>query len=131
MGEKWMYKKVFIVITVALSLLLISGMVGCARKNVRHLASDVSLVSPGTTKKQEVLNYLGQPDAEYKSDGGGVLWVYYEEKNTLLGKTPYLGKKFGKKTYEIVKVLFAGDNVQSIGYRTMREEDFNESELAE
>ena len=125
-----MYKKVFIV-AVALSLLLISGMIGCARKNVRHLASDVSLVSPGTTKKQEVLNYLGQPDAEYKTDGGGILWVYYEEKNNLMGKTPYLGKKFGKKTYEIVKVVFAGDNVQSINYRTMREEDFNESGLDE
>ena len=104
-----------------------SGMVGCARKNVRHLASDVSLVSPGTTKKQEVLNYLGQPDAEYTMDGGGVLWVYYEEKTGLLGNTPYIGKKFGKKTYEIVKVVFAGDDVQSIGYRTMREEDFDES----
>jgi len=71
-----MYKKVFIV---ALGLLLISGMTGCARENVRHLVSDVSLVSPGTTKKQEVLNYLGQPDAEYKMDGGDILWVYYEE----------------------------------------------------
>jgi hypothetical protein len=128
MGEEWMYRKVFIV---ALSLLLIAGMAGCARKNVRHLASDVSLVSPGTTKKQEVLNYLGQPDAEYKMDGGDILWVYYEEKTTLLGNTPYLGEKFGKKTYEIVKVVFAGDNVRSIGYRTMREEDFNESGLDE
>ena len=121
-----MYKKVFFV-AFAISLLLISGMVGCARKNVRHLVSDVSLVSPGTTKKQEVLDYLGQPDAEYKIEDGGVLWVYYEEKNNLLGKTPYFGEKFGKKTYEVVKVLFAGDDVQSIGYRTMREEDFDES----
>lgn len=125
-----MYKKVFFV-AVALSLLLMPGMTGCARKNVRHLVSDVSLVSPGTTKKQEVLNFLGQPDAEYKMDDGGIFWVYYEEKTTLLGNTPYIGKKFGKKTYEIVKVVFDGDNVQSIGFRTMREEDFNESELAE
>ena len=123
-----MYKKVFIV---ALSLSLMSGMTGCARENVRHLVSDVSMVSPGTTKKQEVLDYLGQPDAEYEMEGGGTLWVYYEEKNTLLRKTPYLGKKLGEKTYEIVKVLFAGDDVQSIDYRTMREEDFDESELAE
>ena len=73
-----MYKKVFIV---ALSLSLMSGMTGCARENVRHLVSDVSMVSPGTTKKQEVLDYLGQPDAEYEMEGGGTLWVYYEEKN--------------------------------------------------
>ena len=123
-----MYKKIFIV---ALGLLLISGMTGCAKENVRHLVSDVSLVSPGTTKKQEVLNYLGQPDAEYEMAGGDILWVYYEEKITLLRKTPYLGKKLGEKTYEIVKVVLAGDDVRSIGYTTMREEDFDESRLAE
>ena len=123
-----MYKKLFIVI---LGLLLISGMTGCAKENVRHLVSDVSMVSPGTTKKHEVLDYLGQPDAEYEMEGGDILWIYYEEKTTLLRKTPYLGKKLGKKTFEIVKVLLAGEDVRSVNYSTMREEDFDESELAE
>ena len=125
-----MHNKV-VIIAVALSLLLISGMVGCARKNVRHLASDVSMVTPGTTVKQEVLSYLGQPDAEYEMTGGDILWVYYEEKSTTFRNTPYIGKNIGEKTYEIVKVTFSGDNVQKIDYRTMREEEFNESGLAE
>jgi hypothetical protein len=129
-GEKWMYKKSFI-IAIVLCLSIMSGMVGCARKNVRHLASDVCMVTPGTTTKKEVINYLGPPDAEYEMTGGGILWVYYEAKKGMLRKTPYIGKKIGEETYEIVKVTFNGDNVQTIGYRSMSEEEFNETGLAE
>ena len=129
-----MYKKVF-VIALALSLALLSGMVGCSRKSVRHLASDVCLVTPGQTVKQEVLNYLGQPDAQYEMADGNVLWIYYEARKDLLRSTPYIGEKIGEETYEIVRVVFNGDNVQNIVYRTMKEEEFeeefNESGLAE
>ncbi len=125
-----MYKKLF-VIAVALCLSLMLGTAGCARKNVRHLASDVGLVTPGTTTKQEVFNYLGQPDEEYKMTGGGLLWVYYEAKSTMLRDTPYIGKKIGEETYEVVKVTFNGDIVQTIGYRAMSEEEFKEIGPAE
>ena len=125
-----MYKKL-LVIAVALSLSLILGTIGCARKNVRHLASDVGLVTPGKSTKQEVANYLGQPDAEYKMAGGNLLWVYYEEDSDMLRDTPYIGEKIGEDTYEVVKVTFNGDVVQDIGYRTMSEEDFKETGFAE
>ena len=108
-----------------------SGIVGCAGKQVRHLASDVSMVTPGTTTKQEVLNYLGQPDAEYKTDNGETLWVYYEEREDLLRKTPYIGDMIGKESYEIVKVVFNGDNVEKIAYSTMKEDEFKESGIAQ
>lgn len=125
-----MYKKWF-VIAVALSLFFMLGTAGCARKNVRHLASDVSLVSPGTTTKQEVFNYLGQPDAEYKMSDGSLLWVYREAKSSMLRDTPYIGEKIGEEMYEVVKVTFNGDIVQDIGFKTMSEEEFKESGLAE
>ena len=125
-----MYKKWFI-IAVALCLSLMLGTAGCARKNVRHLASDVGMITPGTSTKQEVVNFLGQPDAEYKMTGGSLLWVYYEAKKTMLRNTPYIGGKIGEETYEVVKVTFNGDIVQNIGYRTMSEEDFKETGLAE
>jgi outer membrane protein assembly factor BamE (lipoprotein component of BamABCDE complex) len=125
-----MSKKTFVIV-VALCLPLMLGMAACAKKHVRHLASDVSLVSPGTTTKQEVLSYLGQPDTEYEIEGGEILWVYYEAKKELLRGTPYIGEKIGEETYEIVKVTFNGDNVRDIDYRTMSEEEFNESGLAE
>ncbi len=125
-----MYKKWFIV-AVALCLSLMLGTAGCARKNVRHLASDVGLITPGTSTKQDVVNYLGQPNSEYKMPDGGLLWVYYDTKKTMLRDTPYIGGKIGEETYEVVKVTFNGDIVQTIGYRSMSEEDFKETGLAE
>ena len=125
-----MYKKWFIV-AVVLCLSLVLGTAGCARKNVKHLASDVGLITPGTSTKQDVVNYLGQPNSEYKMPDGGLLWVYYETKKTMLRDTPYIGGKIGEETYEVVKVTFNGDIVQTIGYRSMSEEDFKETGLAE
>jgi hypothetical protein len=125
-----MYKKSF-VIAVALCLSLMLVMVGCAKKHVRHLASDVGLVTPGTTTKQKVVNYLGQPDVEYKMSGGGLLWVYYEERSNMLRDTPYIGEKIGEETYEVVKVTFNGDIVDTIVYRTMGEEEFEKTGFTE
>ena len=125
-----MYKK-WLIIVVALCLSLMLGTAGCARKNVRHLASDVGMITPGTSTKQEVVNYLGQPNAEYKMTGGGILWVYSEARSSMLHDIPYIGGKIGEETYEVVKVTFIGDIVQTIGYRTVSEEDFKETELAE
>jgi len=125
-----MYNKTFFIAAV-LCFSLMLGMVGCAKKEVKHLASDVCMVTPGTSTKQEVLNFLGQPDAEYELAGGGSLWVYHEATRPLLRDTPYIGKKISEETYEVVKVTFTGENVQNIDYRTMSEEEFHETGLAE
>jgi len=126
-----MINKVWYAAAVALCLVFMAGMAGCAKKNVRHLASDVCLVAPEKTTKQEVFNYLGQPDEEYKTADGNTLWIYYEVKKSMLRETPYLGQKFGEETYEVVKVSFIGDIVQSVVYRSMNEEDFKEGGLGE
>jgi hypothetical protein len=89
------------------------------------------MVTPGTTTKEEVVNYLGRPDVEYETAEGGLLWVYYEAKKDLLRDTPYIGGKIGKEVYEVVKVTFNGDIVQTIGYRTMGEEEFKASGIVE
>jgi len=125
-----MYKKI-LVIAVALCLSLMLGPAGCAKKHVRHLASDAGLVTPGTTTKQKVVNYLGPPDVEYKTSGGDVLWVYYEERSSMLRDTPYIGKNIGEETYEVVKVTFNGDIVQTIVYKTMGEEEFAQTGYSE
>ncbi len=119
-----MHKKALL-IAVVTCLLLAIAMSGCTRKKVRHLASDVALVTPGATTKKEVMAYLGQPDEEYEAPGGSTLWVYYAANKSILNEAPYVGDKIGKETYEVVKVTFNGDIVQEVGYRTMSEEDFN------
>ncbi|MBW2466178.1 MAG: hypothetical protein JRF02_02665 [Deltaproteobacteria bacterium] len=129
-GEIRMLNK-SLVITAALLLFFLTGLVGCGKQHVRHLASDVSMLTPGTTTKKEVLNYLGQPDVEYKTKEGGILWVYYQARRDLLRSTPYIGDKLSEETYEIVNVTFSGDNVLNVAYTTMKEEEFKESGLAE
>jgi hypothetical protein len=49
----------------------------------------------------------------------------------MLRETPYIGEKIGEKAYEVVKVSFVGDIVQSVVYRAMEEEDFKEGGLGE
>jgi hypothetical protein len=106
------------------------GMAGCAKKNVRHLASDVSLITPEKTTKGQVLTYLGQPDEQYEKAEGGETWIYYDVKKTALRNTPYIGDKIGDKKYEMVKVTFGGEIVQTCVYRLLTEEEFEEGELA-
>jgi len=106
------------------------GITGCAKKNVRHLASDVCLVTPDKTTKEQVLTYLGQPDGQYEMADGGETWIYYDVKKTALRDTPYIGDKIGDKKYEMVKVTFGGDIVQTCIYRLLTEEEFEEGELA-
>jgi hypothetical protein len=127
-----MNKMMYIVWSAAAFALCLSsmvGMAGCAKKNVRHLASDVCLVAPEKTTKQEVFNYLGKPNEEYETPDGNTLWVYYEVKKSMLRETPYVGEKIGAELYEVVKVSFYGDIVQSVDYRSMEAEDFKEGGL--
>ena len=125
MQRKWL------VVAVALFVSLLLGLAGCAKKNVRHLASDVCLVSPEKTTKEQVLTYLGQPDEQNEMVDGGETWIYYDAKKTALRDTPYIGDKIGDKKYEMVKVTFTGDIVQTVIYRSLTEEEFDEGGLTE
>ena len=123
-----MHKKWY-VMAFALCAMLLMGITGCAKKNVRHLASEVCLVNPEKTTKEQVLTYLGQPDEQYEMADGGETWIYYDVQKTALRNTPYIGDKIGEKKYETVKVTFRGDIVQTSVYRLLTEEEFEEGEL--
>jgi len=125
-----MYKKLYIV-ALAFSVAFFMGMTGCAKKKVRHLASDVCLIAPETTTKEQVITYLGQPDEQYEMAEGGEVWIYYDVKKTALRNTPYIGDKIGEQKYEMVKVTFEGDTVQTSFYRLLTEEEFEEGGLAQ
>ena len=124
-----MYKNLN-VMAIAICVALFMGMSGCANKNVRHLASDVCLVTPEKTTKEQVLSYLGQPDEQYEMAEGGETWIYYDVKKTALSDTPYIGDKIGDKKYEMVRVKLEGDIVQDIIYRLLTEEEYLEGGLA-
>ena len=108
---------------------LFMGLAGCAKKNVRHLASDVCLVTPEQTTKEQVLSYLGQPDEQYEMAEGGEIWIYYDVRKDILRNTPYVGDRIGEQKYEMVKVQFGEDIVKTCIYRLLTEEEFQEGGL--
>lgn len=115
----------------AFCIALIMGTAGCAKKNVRHLASDVCLITPEVSTKEQVLTYLGPPDEQYEMTDGSEIWFYYEVKKSILNKTPYIGDQVGDKKYDTIKVTFAGDVVQTCVYRSLSEEEFQQDRLTE
>lgn len=98
---------------------------GCSRKSVRHLASDVCMISKGLSQ-QEVLTYLGPPD-ERKAGEPGEIWTYYQLKKSTLRKTPFIGDKLGTEDVEMATVQFAGDKVITCVYRSFTPEEFQKS----
>ena len=60
-------------------LLLFLLLGGCQSKQVRHLASDASLIKPGQSTLQDVQRYLGEPDNRREVGPGVTEYVYYEE----------------------------------------------------
>ena len=96
----------------------------CANKPVRHLASDASLIKPGTSK-EDVLTYLGDPDAQQMISDSSERWIYYEERQSGYQKTPYLGRFFSSKGYAQIVVTFEGDTVVDCRYSSHESEEFD------
>lgn len=110
--------RLFIILSV---LLLITS---CTDKPVRHLASDASLVTPGTTK-EDVLIYLGDPDTQQMISEKTERWIYYEELHSSMQKTPYIGGFFSAKGYSKIVVTFDGDKVVDCTYNSYDSGEFD------
>ena len=63
-------------------LLVLFFLSGCADKPVRHLASDASLVIVGTSTRNDVLTFLGDPDEQQIDSPSVERWVYFEENQS-------------------------------------------------
>ena len=92
---------------------------GCGGKSadVRQLSSDVCLVLPDSTTRQEVLSFLGEPDRKITKGENFETWLYLDIKKSFAKKMPLVGKQLGNKTYETVTVTFEADLVRTCFYR--------------
>lgn len=105
-------------------IFLIFLLCGCFSKNSgRHLSSDVCLLFPEKTTKQEVVQQLGSPEIRRIEESGEV-WIYYQLHKSLMRKIPWAGQYFGKEEYEIVTVSFAGPQIRACVFRAMNSEEF-------
>ncbi|MBI5558336.1 MAG: hypothetical protein HY885_11930 [Deltaproteobacteria bacterium] len=92
---------------------------------VRHLASDVCLMTQGTSK-DEVLTYMGAPD-DQQTDQYGEMWIYYQVNKSIMRKTPFIGDNLGTEDVDVVTVRFEGEKVITCAYRSLTVEEFKKS----
>ena len=98
---------------------------GCADKPVRHLASDASLIVVGTSTKNDVLTFLGDPDEQQFDPPSAERWVYLEENPSDLQKTPYFGKMFAPKGNSRIIIIFEGEKVADCKYYSYDSDEFD------
>lgn len=101
------------------------GLGGCYTKPVRHLAADVALVKVGESTKDDVLVYLGTPDAEQQLGDGRERWLYKETKKELLERTPVVGKYFGTPELRQVTISFSDGVVSDTTFRSEDQDDLD------
>ena len=110
-------------ILMCLGSILLSG---CVHQPVRHLASDASLISPGTSTRTDVLTYLGDPDERQKTEAGEERWLYYEEYLSAMQRTFYVGRWFSPKSVSRIIVSFEGELVTDIQYNASETGNFDQ-----
>jgi hypothetical protein len=116
----------FVRLFTCLFMLLVLG--GCSSHPVRHLASDASLVKLGVSSKEDVLTFLGDPDARQMISASVEKWIYYEEEETTSQKMPYLGKLFSSDGFSQIVITFEGNIVSDSRYSSFDSDDFDWSD---
>ena len=96
---------------------------GCSGTQVRHLASDASLIKPGLSTVKDVQKYLGEPDSRREISPGVSEYVYYEDRPGFFGNTPVLGSMTGPSGYEMIVITIEHDMVTSTEFRNFNESD--------
>jgi len=106
---------------IVLSTLLLLG--GCHSKQVRHLASDASLIKPGQSTLQDVQKYLGEPNGRREVAPGTSEYVYYEDRPGFFGNMPVLGSVTGPSGYEMIILTLKNELVTNCEFRNFSESD--------
>lgn len=117
-GKKNMRSSIFF------SILIILLLGGCeSSKPIRHLASDAALLTPGQTTKEEVIGYLGQPDAHRMLAGDTLEMVYFENKRSMFKQFPGIRSISSSDGYEMLRILVINDRVTECEFRAFDKND--------
>ncbi len=97
---------------------------GCYTQPVRHLSSDVALITPGTSTKKDVLLYLGEPDTSRKPAPNIEEFTYHaKHKKGLLRKTPFLGNYLDPNSSQTIIVTLTDGVVTSCDFKMEDKDD--------
>jgi hypothetical protein len=107
-----------------LLLVVVFLLTGCTNYPVRHLSSDASLITIGKSTRNDVLTYLGEPDSQRMVSADTEQWVYFEEKKSLLQKTPLIGKTFNPNGFGMIVITYKSDTVADCRYSDYDKDEF-------
>ncbi|MCI5222101.1 MAG: hypothetical protein D3924_05375 [Candidatus Electrothrix sp. AR4] len=96
---------------------------GCSSKPIRYLASDAALIKVGTSTRQDVLRYLGQPNSRRTLSPGIEEYVYYQARKGTFGRMPLVGDLIDPDSYEMILVTLDGDLVINCEFLIRKEGD--------
>lgn len=110
-----------------LILLLLGGVGACASRSqpVRHLASDLSMLAPGSSE-QEVRVVMGPPDIRRPAPGGGEEWLYLENQRSRMRRVRLVGSWLGHEDYHLAVVTLRDGRLIDAFYRALTEQEFRE-----
>ncbi len=104
---------------------------GCSSKNhVRHITSEIGLVTPNKTTQKELVSFMGFPELKRTISESEEEWIYYQENKSFLRHTPFLGHKMGEADYDVAIITFRDEMVISSQYRSFTEEEFEKLGIA-
>jgi hypothetical protein len=115
-------RRVTVFFTTVLVALALSG---CHNHPVRHLGSDVSLIKPGVTTRQEAISLLGDPDSTRTISATTEEWTYHEEDKSMLQQAPVVGGAFSSKGYKAVVLILNGNIVAAARYGDYNKHEFD------
>ncbi len=108
-----------------LLLILSAFLTSCYNKPLRHLASDAALITVGSSSRNDVLTYLGEPDKQRTHPDGREEWVFIEEKPSGYQRTPLFGGFFSGNGYDKIFIIFNNDIVESCQFREFDDDEFD------
>ena len=98
---------------------------GCAyKKPVRHIASEIGLITPNKTTQKELISYMGLPEVKRTLSEKEEEWIYYQENKSFLRRSPLLGNKMGAADYDVAIITLRDEIVTSSQYRSFTEDEF-------
>ncbi len=114
-----------LVLLLFILLFSIQSLSGCSSNPIRHLVSDVAMISAGSTSREDVLKLMGDPDSKRMLNADTEEWVYYEEQAATLEGTPLFDGVFDPDGYDMVLITFSGDIVKTCNYRGHDDDEFD------
>ncbi|MDF1615705.1 hypothetical protein [Desulfurivibrio dismutans] len=115
------YRRTLILGLISLILLTVAACAGRTHQ-VRHLASDISMLERGD-REQEVLAMMGPPDHRRSLADGGAELLYLEHRQSRM-KRSLLFSWLGNEDFHLAVVTLHDGRVSNLAYRLLSAEEF-------